>query len=180
MYELSQIPSVTTKATQEEPLKVSPELTPDSLASYGVQGLVIATVISLLPPTLNKLFLMFSQKAQDRAKREETAMTAQINQAKILQEQLNKQNAFMQNLLVDARKDYDDALVKTALSNAEVLRQMSNYIEAVDRKMNDQSSAFLTLANFLTQGKPVKVIIETIEGYVKIKPLRDENEPPAE
>lgn len=83
----------------EEPVPVTQTPSADSIASYGIQGLVITFMVYVGKPVLEKLYLFFSEGARAKRERQLKAEEAQIKQVEQIEITRRDQRDFLEQFV---------------------------------------------------------------------------------
>jgi hypothetical protein len=115
------------------PTYTSPQ--PEQFLSYGIQGAIITLMLGLGKPLIDRLSVMFSERARIKASKEDKALDLQIRGAELSAGKEKDQQDFLQQMLERQQANYNQELKEQRVSNnqtmVEVYRKLDEQIRVL-------------------------------------------------
>lgn len=115
------------------PVPVSPIATPDAIATYSIQGVIVTLVIALGKPLLDKLYDLFSSTSKQKAEIEKEKYRQSVRAANLLEESYVQQRELLQNTMINQSAQFEKAvqqLIEAKNSNTKTLENLASGIGA--------------------------------------------------
>lgn len=149
----------------QQPIPVSSVPTPDSLANYGIQGVIVTLVIALGKPLIDKLYEFFSSSAKSKRAFEEEKYKQSVRASNILEESYKEQRTFMQDSMIaqgqafnQAVKALMEAQQKSNETTEKFLQHVNNNFNVDNENSKKVISSIQDLSDF--QQESLKVLME--------------------
>ncbi|MEM2990235.1 MAG: hypothetical protein QXQ02_03520 [Halobacteria archaeon] len=168
------------------PIPVSPIATPDTIATYGIQGVIVTLVIALGKPLLDKIYDFFSNSSKQKAELEAEKYKQSVRAANLIEESYLKQRDFLQETVLRQTAQFEEmveALIQAKNKNTQVLENLS---EDIKKEFTTELEALHTLNSHLTAQKNIEgdIYAQLVEINKRVKYLvqlcggRDKSEHP--
>jgi hypothetical protein len=146
------------------PIRTSPQATPESFLNYGIQGVVVALVLGLGKPLIDRLALLLNERAKQRNIKEEKALDAQIKQKDIVQQSMVDQQEFLQQLLMDQKEYFQNSLDKQQVAHTDRVNIMMDILKDHLYRVDATTTAQITELKFL-----ISTCTEKLDHTVPVK-----------
>lgn len=144
----------------EEPVPVTQTPSPDALASYGIQGVVITLMVYVGKPLLEKLYLLFSEGARAKHERQQKLEEAQMKQAELLENTKRDQRDFLETFVQQQQQQIFSELQTVMKAQREQLliieRSITAQTDTLKELLKSPMKVYMDSSRYLDQVTPAK------------------------